>query len=215
MQDLMAFLTKQWVQLLCGLLLFFMLVHGYRTGFLRMSMSFVSIILSIVGTQLALPHVREYIAGNAAVRSMIDKRVQGILSSTPGEDAVHQKVNLFYRLTGIDRLTEALSDRLSDLILTAVTFIVLMILISLGVKILFHLLDFLMGLPGLNLINRVLGAALGLVEGIFYLWIAFLVIGILPETPLTQQIAQQLDTPGTWLYYLKEANLIVRIFSSM
>ncbi|MBQ7065205.1 MAG: CvpA family protein [Lachnospiraceae bacterium] len=93
-------------------------------------------------------------------------------------------------------------------------FIVLYVVIMIGIRILINSLNILAKLPVLKSMNRICGFAIGLVEGVFVLWIIFAIAVVISET-----------TPGQWivgkamenelLTFLYENNLVSHIINDL
>lgn len=219
MTEILGIIGDSWVQFIVAGVLIGMCALGYNKGLVKMSVSFVSIVVSIVVTKLALPYVLVWVNQNEGVRNALTGRVNAMLGigggAEPALDQAQSGADVFYELIGVDRLTAYIGEKASEFVIMVLTFVVLLIVAHIAVRMLFQVLDLIAKLPGLSFLNRTLGGALGLIEGLFYIWIFLVVISILPETALTLNIAKQFGTEGSWLYYLKDANLLTRIFGAM
>ena len=216
MSTAFAVIQSSWVQIIVATVMVAMFIFGYKKGLVKMSVSFVSIILSTVITKMSLPYVKGYVLKNDRLRLMLQGKVHSIITDgmnsrsyagagtgAAADSAGKSSADLFYQMIGLDKVTEYIGEKVTDLILTVILFILLMILVNLLVRLLFKLLDLLVQAPVLSFINRMLGGTLGLIESCFYIWTAILVIGLLPANVFTENIAMQFNMPGTWLNYLK------------
>ncbi len=219
MNEYTAMLQTGWVQIAAAAVMAGMLLYGYRKGLVRMSVNAVSIVLSVIATKMLLPTVQGWIEANPALREAVAARVQKIAMGDAGaaesDTAAGANVDLFYQLLGLNKLTDYIADRITGMFLSAVTFILVLIITTILVKLVFGILVHIAELPVLSFFNRTLGAVLGLLEAVLYIWIFLIVISILPENPLTVQIAAQFNDPASWLFYLKEANIFVHIFEAI
>lgn len=218
MTELITMITEGWVQIGVAVFMVAMFIYGYRKGLVRMSVNIVSIVVSLIATRMLLPTVQTWIDQNPVLRELVAKRVEKIAfgegAAAGAESAASERVDLFYQLLGLDKLTEYIADRITGMLVSVITFILLLIVVTLLVKLAFAILARVAELPVLNFMNRTLGAILGLVESIVYMWIFLIVISFLPENPLTLNIAMQFNDPTSWLFYLKEANIFVHIFEA-
>ena len=215
MTELITILMNGWVQIGVAAFMVAMFLYGYRKGLVRMSVNIVSIVVSLIATRMLLPTVQTWIDQNPVLRELVAQRVEKIaFGEGPAAGAAGESVDLFYQLLGLDKLTDYIADRITGMLVSVVTFILLLIVVTLLVKLAFAILQRVAELPVLNFMNRTLGAVLGLVESIVYVWIFLIVISFLPENPLTLHIAMQFNDPTTWLFYLKEANIFVHIFEA-
>ena len=215
MTELITIVMNGWVQIGVAAFMVAMFLYGYRKGLVRMSVNIVSIIVSLIATRMLLPTVQSWIDQNPVLRELVAQRVEKIaFGEGPAAGAASESVDLFYQLLGLDKLTDYIADRITGMLVSVITFVLLLIVVTLLVKLSFAILQRVVELPVLNFMNRTLGAVLGLVESIVYVWIFLIVISFLPENPLTLHIAMQFNDPTTWLFYLKEANIFVHIFEA-
>lgn len=215
MTELITIVMNGWVQIGVAAFMVAMFLYGYRKGLVRMSVNIVSIVVSLIATRMLLPTVQSWIDQNPVMRELVAQRVEKIaFGEGPAAGAASESVDLFYQLLGLDKLTDYIADRITGMLVSVITFVLLLIVVTLLVKLAFAILQRVVELPVLNFMNRTLGAVLGLVESIVYVWIFLIVISFLPENPLTLHIAMQFNDPTTWLFYLKEANIFVHIFEA-
>ena len=215
MTELITIVMNGWVQIGVAAFMVAMFLYGYRKGIVRMSVNIVSIVVSLIATRMLLPTVQSWIDQNPVLRELVAQRVEKIaFGEGPAAGAASESVDLFYQLLGLDKLTDYIADRITGMLVSVITFVLLLIVVTLLVKLAFAILQRVVELPVLNFMNRTLGAVLGLVESIVYVWIFLIVISFLPENPLTLHIAMQFNDPTTWLFYLKEANIFVHIFEA-
>lgn len=215
MTELITIVMNGWVQIGVAAFMVAMFLYGYRKGLMRMSVNIVSIVVSLIATRMLLPTVQSWIDQNPVLRELVAQRVEKIaFGEGPAAGAASESVDLFYQLLGLDKLTDYIADRITGMLVSVITFVLLLIVVTLLVKLAFAILQRVVELPVLNFMNRTLGAVLGLVESIVYVWIFLIVISFLPENPLTLHIAMQFNDPTTWLFYLKEANIFVHIFEA-
>lgn len=215
MTELITIVMNGWVQIGVAAFMVAMFLYGYRKGLVRMSVNIVSIVVSLIATRMLLPTVQSWIDQNPVLRELVAQRVEKIaFGEGPAAGAASESVDLFYQLLGLDKLTDYIADRITGMLVSVITFVLLLIVVTLLVKLAFAILQRVAELPVLNFMNRTLGAVLGLVESIVYVWIFLIVISFLPENPLTLHIAMQFNDLTTWLFYLKEANIFVHIFEA-
>ena len=215
MTELITIVMNGWVQIGVAAFMVAMFLYGYRKGLVRMSVNIVSIVVSLIATRMLLPTVQTWIDQNPVLRELVAQRVEKIaFGEGSAAGAASESVDLFYQLLGLDKLTDYIADRITGMLVSVITFVLLLIVVTLLVKLAFAILQRVVELPVLNFMNRTLGAVLGLVESIVYVWIFLIVISFLPENPLTLHIAMQFNDPTTWLFYLKEANIFVHIFEA-
>jgi uncharacterized membrane protein required for colicin V production len=231
-------IKNDWVQISVITFMVVMLISGYYKGFVKMSSNMVTLIMSIVITRMAKPYFQDWIKNNEAVKSFVNEKVEFLVTeyieSKAGNSAQMQNnflsgsdnniVNVIIKnslgksdgditeLLGIDKIASIITEKISDFVLSIITFIILMIAITIIMKLIFYILDKIAALPVLTVINRISGALLGLIESILYIWIIFIILSLFPKNGLIIDIMEQINRKGTWLYFLKESNLFIKVF---
>ncbi len=231
-------IKNDWLQISVVTFMVTMLICGYYKGLVRMSSNLVSLVLSVVLTRSIRPYVQNWITENNYIKKYINNRIQEklaadfnnisdpslindkILNDSLTNQAIksylatdsENTIENFYELIGLDRITELISDKVTEFVLSVLTFIILLVVITILIKILFKVLDKIADLPVLTAFNRTAGSILGLVESVLYIWIIFIIISLLPQDGIVASAGQQLSREATWIYYLKEANIFIKIF---
>lgn len=215
--NILDFISANIVGIVQIFVMILMFVYGYNKGFFKMAMSFVSLILTIIITKILMPYAISYAENSEWVNKFIRGRVINIMDSANPVTgvAVNKNIDVFYGLLGIDRLTGYMAEKISSIIIAILTFIILCILVNIILRLVFHIMDMISRFPVLNIINRIIGGVLGLIEALFYTWIFIMIIGILPENPLFQYIGAAYNDPDSFLYIIKESNIIVRILKNI
>ena len=99
---------------------------------------------------------------------------------------------------------------ISVLILNLVSFIVAVILVRLLLRIAIAALDIISHIPVFNTVNRLAGLLLGLVQGLFWLWVFFLLLSMFSATEAGLQLMSMVQE-SQLLSYLYEKNLFMQI----
>lgn len=99
-------------------------------------------------------------------------------------------------------IAEATVGRITDFLVDVAVFILLFILAYIALRIIIMVADVAAKLPGLNLINRLLGAALGAVQSILIIWGASLILTACAGTQLGVEILQTVSENEilNWIY---------------
>ena len=99
---------------------------------------------------------------------------------------------------------------ISGVILKVLAFVIALLLVQVVVRAAFHILHVFAQLPGISLLNRFAGGALGLVEALFVLWVCFLILSLIQGTNIgLKMLSMVQESPVlSWLY---EKNLFMRI----
>ena len=184
-----------------------------------------SLLLSIAMAKLLMPIAQQELAKNQELQKLVQNiagfffpiqregaQLSDVLGSNPTPDKSMENIDLFYQFIGLEQWKANLSEKIFQLVYSVIFFVILYLILRILLKIGFQILEYLFKLPGLNLVNRISGAALSAVEWVFWLWFALILLSILPNFPLKDTILEGFSRPGSIPYILKESNLFTRIF---
>lgn len=155
-----------------------MLCSGYRKGFVKMAASLVSVAASIAIAVFLTPILTERMQKQNAWNVWVD-------------------ANVLPHLQGVVR----------EQIFSAIAFIVLFIIALALLKILAATLDRIARLPLLSFLNSILGLLLAFCEATVYVWVAMLLVGVMPHIPFCEHALSEISG-NTLLTVLYENNLI-------
>ncbi len=94
---------------------------------------------------------------------------------------------------GVSNFYDYISTYLARMIVNAIAFFCTFILLSLLFNVTLLLMNMVMKLPGLNMINRLGGAAFGFAEALLIVWIAFVIIDLVVGTSIGGQLMSQIN----------------------
>lgn len=175
-----------------------MVIIGLKNGFVKMLFSIVSLIATIILTIIIGPYVATYLKESTPVYETVQQKtcifIENALIKMEEEAGESKKIedlplpNVIkekllennneetYNLFGAESLGEYISEYVSGIAVNAIAFCATFIVILIAIKLIVYFLDLISKLPLLNGLNRTLGAALGLLEGLIVLWILCLVV---------------------------------------
>ena len=213
---------------------------GLQKGMVRTAFSFLSVILTLVLSFALNPQITELVRENTPIYDMIRDNCQESFAEEMGT-ALGEKMdpgqqNQFIQGLPLPEnlkellvennnaqgyqhfLAETFSEYISGSIAAIAVSILGMIVTFLVISILLHIiggiLDGIFSLPVLNLFNRVGGAVLGAVQGVFVVWIIFLALSLFWDTGWAQSaVAMVKENPMTG--YLYENNLLEGFLSGI
>lgn len=119
-----------------------------------------------------------------------------------------------YSMIGADSFADYIAKGITRLIIQILTAVVLFFVISAALKIVMYILDVVSWLPIIGGINRIAGAALGLVMALIFIWIVFLVFTLLYTTPAGEEIFAQING-NAFLRFLYQNNYILKILMGL
>lgn len=114
-----------------------------------------------------------------------------------------------FNLLDTSDFTKYIAAYMADAILSILSFVVTVIVVTLILRLSVMTLNIVANLPVLNGANRVLGLALGLVQGILTVWFAFLVITLFSQTDMGKQLLNLINE-SMILTYIYDNNIFLR-----
>ena len=141
-----------------------MTVNGHKKGFIRKLVGIVSWIITLILVSMALPSIVEFLQQNTSLQEAVEA---GIASSD---------VELMQMLK-IVGLEEMAGEFVADKVLRLVAFVVTLAMVGVVVHGAAGALHIASRLPLLKGTNQLLGAVVGFLEGVLWIWVLFLVIG--------------------------------------
>lgn len=221
---------KNWLEIAVAVYLLVMVLYGHYRGAIRMAVSVVALAATFVIVHMATPHVTSFIKNETPVYQWV---VQGLekklipqesLEAVPGGQEMLESLNLpgeFEELLAahigeaedildIEALITPVVDYLAETIINAVGFVLLFILIYIAAQLLIRWLDVVARLPVLSGVNKMAGALLGGIQGLFFLYLALLLVTAFSTKPWAQAVVAQIES-SIWLSFLYHYNLVSKL----
>lgn len=202
------------------LFLLFCIFNGYRKGFLRIILTTLALVVTIVAAGLIAPHFSKFLQGTfigtsveKAIDSFIDKKIDGstqsIINSVKAvqnqvidelplpeflkNDISEKNEKSGYMEYGVNNFKEYLSSRLSTMVIDAISYVILLIVIYLIIRILLRVVGIIGRIPIIGGINRLFGAIIGFAEGLLVIWCVCLIIMAISQTPLGVKVVDVIN----------------------
>ena len=199
-----------------GILVFF-LIFGFRKGFLRLVLTTLAFIVTVVLAGALTPVCSHFIRDSFIGKSVtqeIDKFVKDSITSQVTETSKDLQEKVIEQLPLPEVVQKELlknntaegyfeikakgfsgylSTKLSDLGINIITYLLLMIVIYLVIRIVLRILQVLNSIPVIGGINRLLGAIIGLAEGLLLIWVVCLIIMALSGTDFGKQALEVIN----------------------
>ncbi|MDO5564916.1 MAG: CvpA family protein [Eubacteriales bacterium] len=183
MENVFVYIQNNIISVLAILLIAFNIAEGVRKGFMYKVFSIVSIFVAIFFTKIFSP--------------IIIKKANELISTEIMETINSQ--NLF------NAYDFGMSDiKITDYIIMFIVFIFFIIVFHFVAK----LFKGLNKVPLIGGINKILGAFLGFLISILYLWIIFFIIRMLVSIPIIETINEMIYNTK-WLRSIYDFNLIM------
>ena len=224
-----------WIVLLV-LLLF--ALQGYRRGFVKTLVSMAFIFVAIILVQFVTPYISSFLKEHTPVYDYVKEQcaqafVQGengeeeyeqeeasrleqtqIIEELPLPDALKKELLQNNNKAGYERLsvetfTDYIAGYMADLIMNLITYVVSLLVVWILLRIAAMALDIISHIPILHGMNHIFGFLIGLVQGVFLVWIVFLVITMCSSTEMGRQLLAMIyESPI--LDGLYNANILLR-----
>ena len=197
-------------------------IQGFRKGMVRTAISMVFFIIVIGVTSWLNPYVGDFIREKTSWQEEIQQRcweiliqkiekqmevsisseqelIDGLpLPKTMKEKLAENNNTEGYSQMAADSFADYLAGYLAYAIINGIAFVISFVLTILIVKMILYAVDILTELPVISLMNRLGGLALGLVQGILWIWIIFFFVALLCNT-----------TPGIYLMNLIQSDPVL------
>lgn len=170
------------------------IIDGYRKGFVKKGTSLVFTLVTLLVVYMASPYVESF--------------VSGILPTTWNLERFTGTDSELYRILVLSGLGERIDGGIQMLAARVLAWVVTYIVVNILLRTLVMSLEILVKVPGLSLLNRISGAALGLLQQLLAVWLFFLIIVIFSSTSWGNAIYQAVQG-SSYMILLYENNLLL------
>lgn len=232
---------KNWLEIAVGLFLIGMVLYGHYKGFIRLAVSLVALIATLMIVNSAMPKVTVFLRDKTPVYTWVQQSVEKTFGLDKVKEAgsgdempsVQRKVieslnipkelkgmliennnNEVYQMLGVDAFTDYIGDYLANIILSLVGYIAAFIIVYIIIRLIMRALDVVARLPILSGLNRITGALLGGIQGLILLWIGFLVLTACSGTAWGMLLIKQIEA-SSWLSFLYHYNIVSKLALSI
>lgn len=115
-----------------------------------------------------------------------------------------------YQGLGVSTFQDYLIGFIATGILNVAAFLASVLIVHLLLWLSISALSILANLPVIRVVNRVAGLALGLLQAMLVLWLAFLILSLVSGTGIGIQLMKMVES-STWLNWLYQSNLFLKI----
>lgn len=217
------------------------ILWGYWRGFIRVVFSLVALLVMTVLVSLLAPHMNTFLRERTPLGERVTEKCIEVIQET-AQDKLENRAQEQLEGAGVSEsmlppqwseqlaqkaagaLDEALADSgiyrqtaiyLADMILQGISFVITFLLVGIALKIAIHFLDLVARLPVLKGVNRIFGAAVGLVEGLLVVWALLFFVTLACTSQWGQQALADIQR-NEFLTFLYQHNgidyLVGRIF---
>lgn len=182
---------------------------GHHRGFIRMLLSIISLALTLYLATLISPYISSYLQGSALYDSVYDgtySYVSNVVNQSAANtmDGIMDELQLpemmkKYVEAGISTMgnqidvAAVISSRLAATIFDVLVFIVTFVAATIVVKLIIAALDIVSHLPVIHGLNQIAGLVAGIAEGLVFVWIFFVILGMMNGSDFAVNIYTQIN----------------------
>lgn len=227
-----------WLFWILLIVLAIFVIQGFRRGMVRTAVSMVFFVIVIVVTSWLNPYVGDFIREKTDWQEEIQQGCKEIffeeieeqvdisvtsqvefidelpLPESMKEKLVENNNAEIYRQLAVENFADYLSGYVAYGIINGIAFVISFVLTIIIVNLILYAVDILTELPVVGTLNRIGGMLIGLIQGILWIWVAFLVITLLCNTGVGAYLMELIKSDPVlgWMYdrnYLMQ--IIMRI----
>ena len=208
--------------------------NGYKKGLIMTVFSIGSIVVTLILASLLTPIIGSAIRENQNIYNSVNEKVVELLnldSINAQTDAAQEKAiddlnlpesikNLLrennsvevYADRQINSFKEYIADCLTRVIINAIVYVCIFIVVRILVFFIAKALNIISKLPIINNFNTAGGTLIGIVQGLLYVWLLFVVITMLASNGLGQAAMVCIEGNG-FLEFLFNNNLMLKVIT--
>lgn len=207
-------------------------IDGLHRGFIKKSVSAVSLIVTLVLVTWLTPKITTFIQDNTSLQESLQEKCSEIfLSDEYNQEVKTDQVQMIenmdlpenikemllennnseaYSLLEVSGFHEYVGAYLANMIINALAYLLTFVIVWTALRAVLLALDIVTLLPVLHGINKLAGGVLGLAVGVILVWIAFLLVTVLCNGDLGRQFFE-LICENQFLLFLYNQNVIMKI----
>ena len=207
-------------------------IDGLHRGFIKKSVSAVSLIVTLVLVTYLTPEITTFIQKYTSLHESLQEKCSDIfLDDEYNQDVKNDQIMMIENMDLPENIKEMLLENnnseayevlavtgfhdyigayLANLIINALAYLLSFIIIWTALRALLLALDVVAKLPLLKGINRLAGGVLGLAVGVILVWVAFLLVTILCNGSIGKEFFR-LISENPFLLFLYSQNVILKI----
>jgi uncharacterized membrane protein required for colicin V production len=216
-----------WLLIIVSIFLLICALNGYRLGFVKKLFTTVSFIITIIAASYAAPHISDFLVNHTSVYDTIKESTKGVLENAysnqdnPEAETVNDmKVpTIIKKMLAKNEKEESIAASINDYICTqfantiinAISFAIAFVVITFVLRTTIFTLDIIANLPIIKGINQYAGLILGVGEGLIIVWLAFLIITVMGNTPLGITFTKYIEDSKI-LTFIYDNNYFFKLF---
>ena len=222
---------KNWLEIVVGLYLLAMVLYGHYRGFIRMAVSMAALVATFVIVHTTMPAVSGFIKDQTPLCQWIKEGLEYALifeedsADSADAEAMIESLNLpkaiqeslleavgpeLNQTFGTEILLEHIGTYVADVAVNAAGFVLMFVLVYVALRLIMGWLNIMAKLPVISGINKLAGALLGGLQGLFFLWLLSLLVTAFSQTDWGMAVIAQIES-SKWLTFLYHYNIVSKI----
>lgn len=202
-----------WMTIIVILFLAACITEGFVKGFMKMVYAMFAGILIFVIAIGANSYVTNFLVERTTIDTQLEdvcyKQIQGMV-----KDQGDGSIQILQRLLELEEVEKViwgeqgicaeLAKQLALIAVKAMAFLITFVVISILVRVPYKFFNIIEKLPGVRMVNRGLGATIGMAKGLVYVWLVFAIVAMMG----TGEYGQML------IMYIYESPILVLLFEN-
>lgn len=210
----------------------YQIIDGLCKGFIKKSVSALTIILTLTLVTWVTPHITTFIEEKTSVGTSLQESCSEMfLSDEYNENVRNDQVHMIenmnlpdnikelllennndeaYRLLKVSSFHQYVGAYIASMIISAMSYLISFVIVWTAIKATLLALDVVAKLPVLKGVNKTAGGILGFIQGIILTWVFFLLAAVLCNGEMGQQF-MKLIHENPFLTFLYNYNFIMKI----
>lgn len=221
-----------WLFWVVAVLIAYHVIDGLYRGFIKKSVSAVSLIVTLVLVTYLTPQITTFIQEYTSLHESLQEKCSDIfLNGEYNQDVKTDQVMMIENMELPENIKEILLENnnseaydilavtgfhdyvgayLANMIINALAYLLTFVIVWTVLRAILLALDVVAKLPLLHGINRLAGGILGLVMGVVFVWVVFLLVTILCNGDIGREFFK-LISENQFLLFLYSQNVILKI----
>ena len=198
-----GFILENLITLLIIIYLAYGLIKGFNSGLLKLILSLGSLVVTIIITKTFTPMVASIVKDVTNIESTLTERIYNAFITTNTFDSFN--LNLF-NIQNTGELNETIKNTIcsnyANIIINIISGVGLFIASIIILKFVIKVLDIVDYIPMVGQLNKLLGAAAGVVQSLIIIWIIMVIIRVFENMPQVQNVIRNIQkSPIAWTIY--------------
>ena len=194
-------------------------IIGWRKGVIKIVLSLAAMIVTIVASVVIAPVATSSIKRGTNIDENLAQSIYELLSDNKEIDNYFAEGNELpvnidtSQIANYIESMNVISVRLADIVLTAIVYILIMVVVFIALRIIISATGIVRRLPVIKQADKIGGVVVGFIEGIVVVWIFFTIVTAISGTETASNILLQIHG-NTFLEALYNYNPITRVLFS-